>query len=104
MIGKLNQRGLIEAKVQTPDGGGGFSESWETAATVWLSLEPVSGADTFGPDATESRVHHKITLRRIAGVAAGNRVTVGARHFAVHDVLDSGLPDPLMTLLCEELP
>jgi len=104
MIGKLNQRGLIEAKALTPDGGGGFSESWETVTSAWLSLEPLSGTDGFGPDANESRVRHKIVLRRLAGIEAGNRITVGARHFAVRTVLDQGPREPLITLLCEELP
>ncbi|HEV2561924.1 MAG TPA: phage head closure protein [Rhizomicrobium sp.] len=104
MIGELNQRAAIEAKTLTPDGGGGYSESWDVVANVWVSVAPNGGSDVFGPDQAESRVRHRISLRRTNVVAAGQRVIVGARTFRIHAVLDEGPQAPLMTLLCEELP
>lgn len=104
MIGELNQRAEIEARTLTPDGGGGYSESWDVIANVWVSIAPSSGGDVFGPDQTESRVRHKITLRRLNNIAAGQRVIVGTRSFRIHAVLDEGPNATLMTLLCEELP
>ena len=104
MIGELNQRASIEAKTLTADGGGGYSESWDVVATVWVSITPNSGGDVFGPDQAESRVRHKIMLRRTTVVAAGQRVVVGSRTFRIHAVLDEGPNATLMNLLCEELP
>jgi SPP1 family predicted phage head-tail adaptor len=104
MIGTLNQRASVLARTTTPDGGGGFSESWNAIATLWTRIETLSGGDVFGPDAVESRVRHKITIRRNASVAAGQRIAIGARTFRIHAVLDEGPNAPLMTLLCEELP
>ena len=71
---------------------------------MWCNLAPVSGSDVFGPDAVESRVQHRIALRRTSIVAAGMRVAIGARSFTVHAVLDEGPQAATMTLLCEELP
>jgi len=104
VIGELDQRADIQARTLTPDGGGGYSESWDVIATVWVSIAPSSGGGVFGPDQTESRVRHKITLRRNSTVAAGQRVIVGARTFRIHALLDEGGRATLMTLLCEELP
>ena len=104
MIGELNQRAAIQAKTLTPDGGGGYSESWDVVANVWVSVAPNSGGDVFGPDQTESRVRHRISLRRTNAVAAGQRVVVGARTFRIHAVLDEGPQATLVNLLCEELP
>lgn len=104
MIGELNQRAQIEARTLTPDGGGGYSESWDVVANAWVSVSPVSGGDVFGPDSAESRIRHRITLRRTNVIAAGQRVIVGARTFRIHAVLDEGGNATLMTLLCEELP
>ena len=104
MIGDLNQRADILALTRTPDGGGGFTEAWSIIATVWVRLEPQSGDDVFGPDAVESRLRHRIVLRRYASLSAGGRVAIGSRIFRVHAVLDDGPQSPLMTLLCEELP
>lgn len=104
MIGQLNQRASVLAPTMTPDGGGGFSESWNAVATLWARIEPLSGGDVFGPDAVESRVRFQITTRRYASIVAGERVQIGARLFRIHAVLDEGPQAPLMTLLCEELP
>lgn len=104
MIGELNQRAQIEARTLTPDGGGGYSESWDVIANVWVSVSPSSGGDVFGPDQVESRVRHRITLRRNNAIAAGQRVIVGTRTFRIHALLDEGGSAILMTLLCEELP
>jgi SPP1 family predicted phage head-tail adaptor len=103
MIGSLNQRANILAPALTPDGGGGYSESWQVAATVWCSVEPQSGGDVFGPDAVESRVQYRIVLRRASVVAAGMRIAIDTRTFAIHAVLDEGEPAQTMTLLCEDL-
>lgn len=104
MLGSLNQRATVRAQTLTPDGGGGYSESWDVVATVWARLEPVAGADRYTSDKLESRVRHKITLRRSNAFAAGQRVEIGARIFAVRALLDDGLQSPFITLLCEELP
>jgi SPP1 family predicted phage head-tail adaptor len=104
MISNLNQRASLLGATLTPDGGGGYSESWTAFATVWCSVEPQSGDDTFGPDATEARVRHRVTLRRLAGVAAGQRIAIGSRNLRIHDVLDNGPQAPLLILLCEEFP
>jgi SPP1 family predicted phage head-tail adaptor len=104
MIGTLNQRAQLLANTLTPDAGGGFGESWEAFASVWLKVEPIAGTDNFGPDRLESRVRHRLTLRRRDDVAAGQRAQVGARLFRIHTVIDEGPSAALMTLLCEELP
>lgn len=104
MLGTLNQRASVLARTLTPDGGGGYSESWDVVATVWAKLEPVSGADRYTADKLESRARHKLTLRRSTAFAAGQRVQIGTRLFAVRALLDDGAADPLMVLLIEELP
>jgi SPP1 family predicted phage head-tail adaptor len=104
VIGNLDQRASLQAKVLTPDGGGGYAESWQTFATAWVSVLPIGASDTFGPDVLESRVRHRLTLRRRTDVTAGQRVLVGARSFKVHALLDEGARTETMTLLCEELP
>jgi SPP1 family predicted phage head-tail adaptor len=104
MIGSLNQRAALLANTLVADGGGGFRDSWQTLATVWVAVEPLGGSDAFGPDRLEARVRHRLMLRRRDDVAAGQRVQVGARLFRIHTVLDEGPQAALMSLLCEELP
>ena len=103
MIGQLNQRAILLANTLAPDGGGGFAEDWEAFATVWVKVEPIGGDDTFGPGRLESRVRHRLTLRRRTDVAAGQRAMVGARIFRIHTVIDEGPMSQFMSLLAEEL-
>lgn len=104
MLGSLNQRATVRAQTLTPDGGGGYTESWDVVASVWARLDPVTGSDRMRADKLESRVRHKITLRRSNAFAAGQRVEIGARVFAVRALLDDGPQSQFLTLLCEELP
>jgi SPP1 family predicted phage head-tail adaptor len=103
MLSQLNRRVTLEAPTLNSDGGGGYSASWNTVATVWAAIEPVSGTDVFGPDATEARVKYRITIRRRSDVLAGMRVNDGGRLFAIHAVLDDGPQSKFFTLLTERI-
>ena len=104
MFSQLTQRASLLACTLTPDGGGGFAQAWEAFAAAWIALEPLGAEDKVGADHLESRVRHRITLRRRGDLAAGQRVAVGARLFRVHALLDDGPRAPFVQLLCEELP
>jgi SPP1 family predicted phage head-tail adaptor len=103
MLSSLNRRVTLESQTLTPDGGGGFSGSWNTVATVWAAIEPLSGEDVFGPDASEARVKYRITIRRRVDVFAGMRVNDGARLYGIKAVLDDGPLAQFLTLMTEEI-
>jgi SPP1 family predicted phage head-tail adaptor len=103
MLSQLNRRVALEAPALNSDGGGGYSASWNTVATVWAAIEPLSGADVFGPDVSEARVKYRIAIRRRADVFAGMRVNDGGRLFAIKAVLDDGPQSQFFTLLAEKI-
>jgi SPP1 family predicted phage head-tail adaptor len=103
MLSQLNRRVALEAQTLTPDGGGGYSAGWNTVATVWAAIEPVSGADVFGPDAPEAQVKFRITVRRRTDVSAGMRVNDGGRLFAITALLDNGPQSQFLTLTTEKV-
>jgi len=104
LLNSLDQRASLEARTLTPDGGGGYSESWQAFALVWVKVAPAGATDALSADALQSRARHRITLRRRTDVTAGQRLVIGGRTFRIHAVLDEGPREPLITLLCEELP
>jgi len=104
MLSLLTNRASLLARTLTPDGGGGFVESWDAFATVWLALEPLATSDAPNADHLESRIRHRITLRRRNDLAAGQRIAIGARTFRVHAVRDPGPRAAYLTLDVEELP
>jgi SPP1 family predicted phage head-tail adaptor len=104
MLSTLTHRATLLAQTLTPDGGGGFTRTWEAFGTAWIALEPLGASDSVGADHLESRVRHRITLRRRADLAAGQRIQVGPRLFRIHAVLDDGPRSAAVVLLAEELP
>jgi SPP1 family predicted phage head-tail adaptor len=104
MIGKLNQRAVIAARTQTSDGAGGVDGAWSEIGHIWAGIAPLTGGDTYGPDAMESRARYRLSARRNGLLASGHRLDVEGRLFLIHAILDEGSPAQLVTLLCEELP
>jgi SPP1 family predicted phage head-tail adaptor len=102
MLSKLSERATLLARTLAPDGSGGFSESWEAVATVWIARTIVATADVVDAGRLQSRIRHRVVLRRRADLAAGQRLALGARRFRIHAVRDDG--GAYLTLDCEELP
>lgn len=72
----------------TPDGAGGYGESWAEVATLFARIEPVSATSRFGADQTLETVTHRVTMRHRAGVASGMRLTRSGRVFEIVTVHD----------------
>jgi SPP1 family predicted phage head-tail adaptor len=102
MLSRLTERATLLARTLAPDGAGGFSESWEPVADIWIARAVVAAADSVLADRAQSRIRHRIVLRRRGDLAAGQRLALGERLFRVHAVRDDG--GPYLTLDCEELP
>jgi SPP1 family predicted phage head-tail adaptor len=101
-IGRARARAILEAKVLSADGGGGFAETWEPYALAWGELVAQSGGESVEAGRVESRVSHRLTIRRRTDVSANHRVRVGERVFAILAVIDEGPQAFWMTLLCQE--
>jgi len=104
MLSSLKQRAALQSRTLVPDGGGGYTEDWQTVGHAWVQITPLGTDEKFGPDAIETRIRHRIVMRTCDDVVAGMRALVGVRSFAIHAVLDRCTANPLMTLMCEELP
>lgn len=101
-IGEARHRAVLESKVLTADGGGGYSESWEAYATIWAALELGSGGKAAEAGRPEMRVPCGFIIRRRSDVSINHRVRVGSRLFAIRAIADQGPHSTWMTLLCEE--
>lgn len=59
----LNRALVLEAPVQTPDGAGGFAQSWAVVGTLWGEVASGSGRDPAGVEITLATVPYRITVR-----------------------------------------
>lgn len=90
----LNRNLVLESPVITPDGAGGFSQSWAVIGTLWADVQPGTGRELAGIEVNVSSVSYLITVRGApAGSpqrpAAGQRLSEGARRFEILAVTEA---------------
>ena len=101
--GTLRHRVTLQRRELEKDDYGGVSPRgvWVDVATVWASLEAVSGREFFASRQEQFEVTHKVTIRYRDGVTADMRVVHGGKTFGVV----APLPDnrgTRLVLMCRE--
>lgn len=84
--GELNRRLVLEASVETADGAGGVTRSYEPVTTLWAKVEPVSARNAIVADAPGATVTHRITVRSGPDITTRHRFVEGARVYRIVDV------------------
>jgi SPP1 family predicted phage head-tail adaptor len=86
--GDLNRRLVLEAPVESADGGGGVARSYAPVMTLWGRVEPVSARGTVVADAGGATVTHRITLRRRSAITTRHRLVEGATVYRIVTLRD----------------
>jgi SPP1 family predicted phage head-tail adaptor len=81
--GDLNRRLVLEAPVETDDGAGGVSRSYQTVAIVWAQVTPVRARSDVAADSLAALVTHRIAVRTPRLINTLNRFRDGTRIFRV---------------------
>jgi SPP1 family predicted phage head-tail adaptor len=81
--GWLRHRVVIEVAEAASDGAGGETLAWETLATVWALIEPVSAAERVVAERLTGVVTHRITMRFRDDVTGGMRVLFRGKRYRV---------------------
>ena len=76
--------------------------SWSNSATVWASIEPLSGRELITAQQAGAMISHKITMRHKAGVNPKDRITHSGRTFEIESVRNFRERDISLELLCRE--
>lgn len=59
----LSRKLLLEAPVRTPDGAGGFSETWIVLGEMWAEVTARTGREKLGEATPLSSVNYSIIVR-----------------------------------------
>lgn len=104
--GKLRHRLRIERPVYTQDQTTGDEvETWQTVATVWAAIEPLSAREFIASQSEDSKINTRVTIRFRNDVDASMRLFHAAKqmYYNIEGVLsdkESGLE--YLTLPCSE--
>jgi SPP1 family predicted phage head-tail adaptor len=81
--GGLDRRLVLEAPVETDDGAGGVTRSFEMVATLWAQVMPVRARPNVAADSLAALVTHRIVVRLPRTITTLNRFRDGTRIFRV---------------------
>ena len=98
---------VLEGRVQTADGAGGFTSVWQALGTLWAEVSPGTGRDVTGEEVTLAAVPYRITVRGAPQGAPsrplpGQRFREGARLFAIVAVTEAGRAGQFLTCFARE--
>jgi len=80
---RFNRRLSFESPVETPDGAGGVTRTYEQIALVWAEVTPLSASPEIAADARGAKVTHRIVIRAGRSVTNRHRFAEGARVYRV---------------------
>lgn len=102
MIGTLRHRVIFEAKTQTSDEGGGFTESWAALTTVFAAAESERGDERVDGGRVVSASRLRLRIRYRDDIAADLRLVFKSRIYAIDWVADPDGKRHWLDLGCTE--
>jgi len=101
--GKLRHRIYIVRPNLTQDAAGGSQPDDDSIlATVWASVEALTGRELFSAQQLVSEVTHKITIRWLDGIKSSMNVWFDGRQFQIQAIQNPDERHKLLILLCVE--
>ena len=85
--GRLRHRVIIQIPARTKNAFDEWTESWQTWATVWASIEPLRGKRYFDAKQANSEVEGIIRIRYRDGILPTMRVMYGSRIFRIISII-----------------
>ena len=101
--GELRHQIELQSFTSTPNGMGGFSQTWSTAATVWAAIWPTSASEQKKAAAPTMVATHQIRMWYYPGLSAAWRVRFGSRYFSIVSIVNHEERNVQMDLLCREV-
>ncbi len=102
-IGRLRHRITIqEYKLIGRDEYNSPIMGWGDFATVWASVEPISGQEYWASSQVQAEVTHRIRVRYLSGVRPTMRVQFKERTFEVESIINWQERNIDLQLMCKE--
>lgn len=90
--GDLDRRLVLEAPVESADGAGGMTRSYQAVATLWASVTPLAAQAVVTADRLAAAATHRIVIRAGRDITTRHRLRDGSRAFRIVAVRDHARP------------
>jgi SPP1 family predicted phage head-tail adaptor len=88
-IGDLNRRLALQAPIETTDGEGGVTRTFETVTTLWAQIIPRAARADIAAESLGAAVRFIIVIRARGDITTRHRFTEGARIYRAIAVRES---------------
>lgn len=87
-LGPLRHRVTFQSRKTGRDAFGQPVEGWDDLATVWASVEPISGRELISAGQNLAELTHRIRCRFVAALVAADRMVYDTRAFDLRSVIN----------------
>jgi len=102
--GALNKRLDFETPNTVADTFGEETEApYTLVASVWGSIEPLSGNELLRAQQTQAEVTHRVRIRYRTGITPKLRIAYADRYFNILSVINRGERNRELEIMCKEL-
>ena len=101
-IGELNKRITLMYQTKVPDGMGGFTNSWVTAAEIFGAIWPISAKETITAAQPTMTVTHRIRIRYRANIRSSWRIKHGSRYYNIVSIINPNMDRKWLDILVKE--
>lgn len=99
--GKLNQQIVIQSYTPTRNSiGEELIKTWSTVATVWASVDPLSGRELLAARDIRAEVTTRIRIRYRTGLTPKMRIVHGSSTYEISEVVNRTTANRDLELLC----
>lgn len=106
-VGKMRHRITFQAFAGNQDDYGdplqADDANWEDVATVWASIDPISGREFYAAEQSQSEVSHKVRCRYRSDLTTAMRIKYGKRKFDIISIIDWEERHESLLIMCKEL-
>ena len=99
--GEMTERVAIRQRTRVADGGGGYTTTWATVATVWAKVRPMRGDNRFAAAQLEARRDYEVTMRYRAGLSDEAVLVWRGQTLGVRFIADFGPRAGYLRIECE---
>jgi len=99
--GELKNSILIQKRYRTPNGMGGYSESWSTLCTVWGRYRQLSGKELLLQQQVNPLISVELTVRYRDDIDTDKRFTYKNQLHNILSVIDVDNKREWLKLMCE---
>ena len=100
--GWIAHRVVIERPVRSEDDAGGATIAFETLATVWAAIEPLTAREDPASGRLATRITHRVTIRWRDDVTGAMRLRHRGRILRIASLRDASEDRRFLTIDAEE--